>query len=335
MLAIANAAERGLTAPLISLESDHLSEVMRAQRRGDPLPKLPRISNRPGRRGHPDAFYQRPFPFGFLHADVRGRDSLALDLLEPIRPKIEQLALSLVGKRVFRKADFIELADGNCRILAPLTHDLATTMPRWAQEAAPWAERVAHVLADASGRPIPRPTRLTSAARRAGQRTSQAAQRRTAAERSAAARIARRVLPASTRNRPETSLPVAHRCEGCGIELKHHQRRWCIKCWPSQRQAAGRTGSAQAKAAIADPAVRERKGTAIAAGKASATAARLHALGYQAEDWARIHRQLTGLPLKAIQAATGLSYPSASAIRAGARIPHPRHWAPLDNLSTT
>jgi hypothetical protein len=42
--------------------------------------------------------------------------------------------------------------------------------------------------------------------------------------------------------------------------------------------------------------------------------------------------KLQGYPLNAIARATGLSLAACSRIRAGAQIPHPRHWAPLQRL---
>jgi CRISPR/Cas system-associated endonuclease Cas1 len=43
---------------------------------------------------------------GFVHADYRGRDSVALDLMEAVRPKIDTYVLDLVAGRVFRASDF-------------------------------------------------------------------------------------------------------------------------------------------------------------------------------------------------------------------------------------
>jgi hypothetical protein len=57
-LAIADASNRGLHGDPNSVESWHVSDVMRAQRQGQPLPKLPKVAKRPGRAGHPDSFYE-------------------------------------------------------------------------------------------------------------------------------------------------------------------------------------------------------------------------------------------------------------------------------------
>jgi CRISPR-associated endonuclease Cas1 len=86
---------------------------------------------------------------GIVHNDARGRQSLALDLMEPVRPEIDAFALDVLESHTFRKVDFVETDDGHCRLLAPVTHELAETMPKWAQALAPIAEHVAHTLGQA------------------------------------------------------------------------------------------------------------------------------------------------------------------------------------------
>src|SRR5207245_11221403 len=53
---------------------------------------------------------------GFVHADMARRDSLALDLLETIRPAVDRFTLDLIAERTFTRADFIERSDGSIRI---------------------------------------------------------------------------------------------------------------------------------------------------------------------------------------------------------------------------
>jgi CRISPR-associated endonuclease Cas1 len=95
---------------------------------------------------------------GVLHADLRARDSLALDVIEAVRPDVDAYLLELLGRRAFRRTDFVETRQGGCRLLAPLTHELAETMPYWRGRLAPVVERVAQRLAadhDAAKRPLP------------------------------------------------------------------------------------------------------------------------------------------------------------------------------------
>jgi CRISPR-associated endonuclease Cas1 len=101
---------------------------------------------------------------GIVHTDRPGRDSMTLDALEAIRPDVERHALRLVQDRVFGKQDFMELPDGTCRLLPPITHELAQTMPLWRSAIGPVVEHVANLLRPATrtGQRVVR-TQLTNA----------------------------------------------------------------------------------------------------------------------------------------------------------------------------
>ena len=54
---------------------------------------------------------------GFLHADRPGRASLALDLMEELRPVLaDRLALSLINRRQLTAADFVVEEAGGVRL---------------------------------------------------------------------------------------------------------------------------------------------------------------------------------------------------------------------------
>ncbi len=89
---------------------------------------------------------------GVLHADQRNRDSFALDVMEPVRPAVDAFVLDLLEERVLTSRDFVELPNGVCRVRAPLTHDLALTLPRWRQLMAPIVAHLAQAFRDATGR---------------------------------------------------------------------------------------------------------------------------------------------------------------------------------------
>lgn len=89
---------------------------------------------------------------GIVHTDMKGRDSLVLDLLEALRPDVESYALRLVAERTWRRADFHEAPDGSVMLGLELRHHLAGTLPTWARAAAPVAERVCHTLGQAMAR---------------------------------------------------------------------------------------------------------------------------------------------------------------------------------------
>ena len=107
---------------------------------------------------------------GIMHADLKARDSFACDLMEPVRPKVDNFALDLLQHRTFKKTDFFETREGACRVMPPFTQTLIDTSPRWAKELAPIAESVAQRLLsggkNAIGRALPTP--LTGEKRRDG-----------------------------------------------------------------------------------------------------------------------------------------------------------------------
>lgn len=264
---------------------------------------------------------------GVLHADKRNRDSLALDLLEVLRPEIETRVLTLLATRHFRRTDFHETSDGTCRILAPLTHQLAEVMPQYARLVAPYAETAARIFADAHpGVVVPR-TPLTKAKSRAGQQPGR-------------------------RRRSRTDTPPEQRpmptCRVCGVELTERRRQLCATCWPVTRsQLAGeraRKGVAARAARLAagdpDPTTTEqaaiKRSAALSSAKATETAWRRANPDVVADPrvWAtKILPRLAGVPLSRIQQATGLSVSACSKMRSGKLRPHVRHWAALAQIA--
>ena len=49
---------------------------------------------------------------GVLHSDLRARDSLALDVMEAVRPDVDAFVLKLLRERTFRAADFMRIDEG-------------------------------------------------------------------------------------------------------------------------------------------------------------------------------------------------------------------------------
>ena len=98
---------------------------------------------------------------GFVHLDSGDRDSLALDLLETIRPSIEAWLLHWITRETLRRSDFFETGSGNCRLRSGICSQLSETAPTWGRLVAPWAEYLAHTLwSGRSGSDSPA-TRLT------------------------------------------------------------------------------------------------------------------------------------------------------------------------------
>jgi CRISPR-associated endonuclease Cas1 len=254
-----------------------------------------------------------------IHADTRGRDSLPLDLMEAVRPNVDRYLLALLGDQVFTAADFHETQRGNCRLLPPLTHQLAETLPAWRQLVAPVAEHVAQLFVQHSAKPVLQPTPLTQANRRAdralrGNRTTE---------------LAAVVRPP----KPE------RRCKRCGGPLPHRDRTYCDTCLPHFQHdhyqalaAAGRARNAEFAAAGGDQSHGGK------AGQRRSASRKRHAVdrraweadhGLQTDpEWFHneLQPRLHDVSLATLAQATGLSAGYLSQVRRGLKTPHVRHW---------
>jgi CRISPR-associated protein Cas1 len=247
---------------------------------------------------------------GFLHTDTANRDSLALDLIETIRPAIEAWLLDWLMREPLRRSDFSEGADGNCRISSNLCSKLSETAPAWGRLVAPWAEYVAHSLYSGRSpqtRSVPvLKTPLTQTHRREA-----------------------KGAPA-----PELRIPkIGHVCQGCGKPIrKEHED--CGNCAVSS--ATRRLVNA---AEIGRKAAREPKARAK-----HSQSARMHALARSSWDassqpaWLthdffsqKIQPLLASISSSRIRSRIGVSRWYANKIRQG-YCPHPRHWIDLAAL---
>ena len=252
---------------------------------------------------------------GIVHADAKGRQSLALDLMEPVRPEVDAFVLDMVERRTFRKAEFLETSDGHVRLLAPLTHELAETMPRWAKTLGPIAEHVAHVFGKAMDGTYSAATPLTSRRHREAQALVKA---RKASAKTTARSSTGLQKPAST-----NALPL-WTCPGCGGAVtnpRHVRCEACIAADPAQA-----------------PEIRGRRGAAIAARKRALVEwDRVNLDSVYDPDLFRreILPSLRTVPLAEIMEAAGCSKASASDYRRGKRTPHVSAWAALADISET
>ena len=106
---------------------------------------------------------------GVLHFDTRTRDSLAYDLMEPVRPQVDAYVLEWISRRPLRREWFFERRDGTCRLMGSFAVGLSETAPTWARAIAPLAERVSRTLWSTIRKParqVSPATRLTEAHRR-------------------------------------------------------------------------------------------------------------------------------------------------------------------------
>jgi len=264
---------------------------------------------------------------GVVHTDKKNRDSLALDLLEPLRPVAEQHVLQLLTARFFTADDLYETAQGSCRLLPSLTHLVAQAVADFAVAVAPMAEGIAHALAHSS----PGPVRLRTPLSRSNYIAAQTPGRR------------------STTRRPQGTTGVLPTCQTCGTQLYDRRRQLCTACWPVTRNAHAqlRTEASHAARAAAiaegrDPtqtttARTKRRDSLLAAKAAEAAWATSGATCPVTEQ--QLHEvvlpALREVSLTDMQRATGLANSSCSRIRRGLMAPHPRHWYALAELANS
>jgi hypothetical protein len=105
--------------------------------------------------------------------------------MEPVRPAVDTYLLRLLQTKTFHRADFFENRQGACRVLSPLSQQLAQTGARWAQAVGPVAEQVARALVADAAR---HRTSVLLSTPLSGQNRSRGRQRTTAARPGATAR---------------------------------------------------------------------------------------------------------------------------------------------------
>ncbi len=261
---------------------------------------------------------------GVLHLDSPGRDSLALDIMEPARPVVDRFVLDLVAERTFAKRDFVERSDGHVRLAAPLTHELAATLPTWRRAVAPHAEAVAHLFADQVAGKLVVSTPLTGAKGRAAAadvRRRKAAEARGRAEHAHAEHRAAQQVRRPPPLDPEHAAALFATCVDCGGPLARSRHVRCPACWERQ--------PAQSREA------RRRRGRSIAMARSELEqwkAEHPHAVA-RPEDFAGIRDGLAGVTLARIMAACSVSKTTASGWRSGRHVPAIRHWHALAGLA--
>ena len=249
---------------------------------------------------------------GFIHADGKARDSLACDLMEPVRPEVDAWVLDWITREPLKREWFFEQRDGDCRLMAPFAVRLAETAPMWARAVAPVAEWVARQLWSRQRKPSSQmapPTRLTQRHKRAAKGAPS--------------------LP-----RTKRALRPLAVCRACGKDIKPG-RRHCSECAVSvatehiteaARAAGVRAHSPEARAKQSDTQRRHRKAAAVWSLSSQPM--------WLTENFylETIQPALASVSNSAIASRLGVSRCCASRIRAGKRRPHPRHWQALAQL---
>ena len=83
---------------------------------------------------------------GIQHADQKSRDSMACDVMEAVRPDVDEWLLTWLQTRTVRRQSFLELRNGQCRLMPVLAKELAQTSSLWAHKLGPVVEAVAQSL---------------------------------------------------------------------------------------------------------------------------------------------------------------------------------------------
>ncbi|PYV67852.1 MAG: CRISPR-associated endonuclease Cas1 [Acidobacteria bacterium] len=248
---------------------------------------------------------------GILHVDTPARDSLACDLMEAIRPKVDAYVLDWVLSQPLRRDWFFEQRDGNCRLMASFAIRLTETAGMWSRAVGPVAEWVTQQLWSTTRKRtqsnLP-PTRLTQTHRREAKGLSSVS----------TALVAPR---------------LENLCRGCGKAIAD-RRTHCANCAVSTAtkrlvkaakigRAAARNPEARAKHAESE----RRHAQARSAWDASMQPGWLTSEVFSQ----KIQPLLADVSTSAIRSRIGVSRWYAGRIRQGYR-PHPRHWQLLAEL---
>jgi CRISPR-associated endonuclease Cas1 len=246
-----------------------------------------------------------------LHTDTPNRDSLALDVLEPVRPQIEEWLLNWITHEPLRRADFFETTDGNCRLMARFCAKLSETAPTWGKLVAPWAEYVARLLWTTTHKPARRDapaTRLTQHHRRQAKGGGSA---------------------------PRVSPPHPPSiCRGCGVSIKFG-KSYCASCGVTVSREglieAAKLGRIKGHSpeALARQSEKQRKhARAVKSWNPSNKPEWLTEKVFREQ----VQPRLAAITVPVISSALGVSEPYAALIRSKKYLPHPRHWLKLSRL---
>lgn len=245
---------------------------------------------------------------GVLHVDTDARDSLACDLMEPVRPHVDAHLLKWITEGPLRREWFFEQRDGNCKLMGSFAKRLSESLSTWSRVVAPiaeWTSRMLWATARKPARLVLPPTHLTQSHRR---------------------------LAKGKLNPPVTDPPRPPRlCQTCGVNVTAGHR-YCPAC---------------AVAVSTDELVKGAQKGRLASHSSEAQASRAEK-GHRntAARWAwqssdkpvwlneecyceKIRPALTRVTVRVIASTLGVSLPYASNIRS---TPHPRHWQTLAKL---
>jgi CRISPR-associated endonuclease Cas1 len=250
---------------------------------------------------------------GVLHNDLRSRDSLAVDVLEPVRPEVDAFLLDWLNRGPLRRDWFLEQRDGNCRLMASLAVKLSESAPIWRRAVAPFAEGIARSLSSTMprGRMFATPSTPLTHSRKREARGS--------------------VISVSQKSK--ITQPTV--CGICGTNIKS-ACRYCRKCAPTiwrenvlHAAKLGRLHTHRPEAQARRAETQRRQNDALKTWNPKDQPEWLDEVFYRKN----IQPRLALVQVPKIQAAVSVSEPYALRIRASKCVPHPRHWVALAKLA--
>jgi CRISPR-associated endonuclease Cas1 len=249
---------------------------------------------------------------GFLHLDNPSRDSLACDLMEPVRPEVDSFVIDWITRETLKREWFLEQRNGNCRLDSALAVNLSDTARMWGRSVAPiaeWITRELWVSVPKRGKKMYPPSRLTHDGKR----------------------MARSGIPFASRE-GKIALPK-HVCVDCGTEIPLRSRQ-CSNCAQQESRnrmlAISRAGRLKAHSTTAQNRRSETQrahANARSDWKESDKPAWLTREVYANKIASRLHQVTNGSIVRHLK----VSRMYASRIRKG-HCPHPRHWQALADL---
>jgi len=249
---------------------------------------------------------------GCLHADAPNRSSLANDLQEIARNKVDAFVLDWILQEPLKKADFWEDRQGCCRLSTALAGSLCQTLDTWRRFVEPWAEWITSKL---YGSTIPARRGFARNIIRVATRLTQ-----------------RRRREVKGSEVPAVNLPATdHLCEVCGAKIRRRNSKRCANCTKQVTRAnftAGRRAAQnkEHRAKMANTMREHRR--SISKWKPADLPSWLTRHAYQE----RILPALAIVTPTQITHLLNVSWPYAKAIQNGRYTPHQRHWMALSRL---
>ena len=248
---------------------------------------------------------------GVLHVDRSVRDSLACDLMEPIRPTVDAYLLDWLNRTPLKREYFFEQRDGTCRLMGSFAQTLSETALTWRRDVAPivewFTQAIWSTVPNAAGRRAPG-TRLT---------------RRRWHEATGIALSSAKGAPA-----PQSL------CRNCGASISAGKGH-CDGCSETLARENLAKGAQHGRVRALTPEAKAKRSETVRLQNEAQQAWNPASLPKWLDNETyvtRIRPLLERFTRSAIASILNVGIDYAGQVRAGTRIPHPRHWENLAKL---